>query len=92
MRGKTSSLHRLARASVALITRYDPAQPLAHQTQMHDVTAALMGLQLSELKVKGEQPKRGVGIQNILLYKDLRLSVYYLPAGEVMRLHDHPKM
>ncbi len=33
-----------------------------------------------------------VGICNILDEFPLRITVYYLPQGEVMKLHDHPRM
>jgi quercetin dioxygenase-like cupin family protein len=35
---------------------------------------------------------KGIGIRNILMYNALRVTLYYMPKGEIMKLHDHPKM
>ena len=32
----------------------------------------------------------GIGIRNIFKNSGLRISLYYLPKGEVMKMHDHP--
>lgn len=34
----------------------------------------------------------GIGIRNILIHGPLRITIYYLPQGGIMRLHDHPQM
>ena len=34
----------------------------------------------------------GIGIRNIFKKGGLRISFYYLPKGEVMKMHDHPEM
>lgn len=34
----------------------------------------------------------GIGIRNIFEFDSMRMTIYYLPQGEVMKLHDHPRM
>ena len=34
----------------------------------------------------------GIAMGNIYFNHPLRISVYFLPKGETMKLHDHPNM
>ena len=50
-----------------------------------------------DLKVMGLREKekvitKGTGIFNLFDEYPLRISIYYLPLGEIMKLHNHPKM
>jgi quercetin dioxygenase-like cupin family protein len=44
------------------------------------------------LRLNEDLPLKGIGIRNILLYNSLRVTLYHLPKGETMKLHDHPRM
>ena len=37
-------------------------------------------------------PINTIGIRNIFTHPSLRLTVYYLKAGTIMKLHDHNQM
>jgi quercetin dioxygenase-like cupin family protein len=41
---------------------------------------------------KEEVITSGLGICRIYEKHPLRISLYYIPAGETMKLHDHPGM
>lgn len=45
-----------------------------------------------QLDKKASTITKGVGICNIMDQYPLRITVYYLPQGEIMKLHDHPTM
>ncbi len=85
-------MYRLAMASVDLMNKYTPTLPLESQVKALKVDEALRLMKFSEFKFNKSLPERGVGIRNLLLFNSLRMTLYYLPQGETMKLHDHPSM
>jgi hypothetical protein len=81
-------------ASVDLMNKYTPTLPLESQVKALKVDEALRLMKFSEFKFNKSLPERGVGvgIRNLLLFNSLRMTLYYLPEGETMKLHDHPGM
>lgn len=79
-------------ASVDLMNKYTPTLPLESQVKALKVDEALRLMKFSEFKFNKSLPERGVGIRNLLLFNSLRMTLYYLPQGETMKLHDHPDM
>jgi quercetin dioxygenase-like cupin family protein len=41
---------------------------------------------------KAEKVNKGIGIRNIFEKGGLRITLYYMPEGEIMKLHNHPSM
>lgn len=45
-----------------------------------------------DFNVFATQNKNAIGIRNIFENPNLRLTVYYLQEGNIMKLHDHNEM
>jgi hypothetical protein len=56
------------------------------------VVKHLKQLQLQDLKLSLPAHPQGIGIRNILELGGSRITLYFLPAGQTMKLHNHPSM
>jgi hypothetical protein len=90
---KNSQLVKVASTAILCLQKYTNKESLERQAETHGVTQALRGLRLQDLAVNKEKVEpRGVGFRNILEKKGLRITIYLLPAGEIIKLHNHPAM
>lgn len=90
---KNSQLVKVANASILCLQKYSNKDSLERQADAQGVTRALKDLRLQDLGVNKEKLEtRGVGYRNILEKKGLRITIYMLPVGETIKLHNHPAM
>lgn len=92
MRGRASPLYQLALNSIKLSKDYTASQTLASQCQKYDILSALQRIRFEGLGMRPTASATGIGIRNILIQGPLRITIYYLPQGQIMKLHDHPQM
>lgn len=92
MRGRASPLYQLAINSIKLSKYYKATQTLASQCQKYDILSALQRIRFEGLGMQPITSATGIGVRNILIQGPLRITIYHLPQGKIMKLHDHPQM
>lgn len=92
MRGRANPLYQLAINSINLSKDYTKTQPLAIQCERYNIASTLQKISFDGLGMRPNPNASGIGIRNILLHRSLRITIYYLPQGKIMKLHDHPTM
>ncbi len=86
-----SKIVSLIKASISLVNNFDPSIPLESQCEKHKLFET-MTVTDKDLKVYPTVNKKAIGIRNLFENPNLRLTVYYLEEGTVMKLHDHNEM
>ena len=78
---------QLIQKSVQLVHSYDPHIPLKSQIDRIGI--------LDSVKIPIDTVKNTsqvIRVRNIFAHPLLRISIYHLPKGITMKLHDHPTM
>jgi hypothetical protein len=90
---KNSALVKVANSAILCLQKYTSKDSLERQAEAQGVTQSLRGLRLQDLAICEEKLEaRGIGYRNLLEKKGLRITLYFLPAGETIKLHNHPAM
>lgn len=78
---------------ILTLQKYTPKETLDRQFQSSGAIDDLIKLKVEELGIDSAKlMKSGIGYRNIVEKKGLRITLYFLPAGERIRLHNHPLM
>lgn len=87
-------LYTLIQNTLALARNYSSAHTLAQNLANSALPSILPQLDLTALRLDRHTShiQQGVGICNFYAEQALRVTAYYLPQGEIMKLHDHPQM
>jgi hypothetical protein len=90
---KNSPLVKVANAAILCLQKYSSKESLERQAEAMGVPQALRAVRLQDLTIVPEKlESRGIGYRNVLEKKGLRITIYFLPAGETIKLHNHPAM
>ena len=92
MKGRANPIYQLAMSSVELCKSYSRNMTLQAQCKNNKIIENLQKLKIDNFRIGKISQKSGIGIRNILIQGPLRLTLYHLPQGQIMKLHDHPNM